>query len=222
VVWLRPKDKDYTLYYAHLDLQIAKEGQLVHTGDTVGLVGNTGNARTTPAHLHFGIYTSEGAVDPMPYVNTVVKPAAQITSAISNLNSTMRTNSSTAVYTSTESSARSVHALKAGTVMKVNSANSNWYKIELPDGQTGFVQGKALAGISRPLRKVKVAASQQDLYDHPDSLSAAVKLRLKNGTTVDVLGIYKDYQLVKNASDDTGWIKSMQSPYGPAHPDADK
>ncbi|HEX2533516.1 MAG TPA: M23 family metallopeptidase, partial [Chitinophagaceae bacterium] len=61
VVWLRPKGKNYTLYYAHLDRQLVTDGQRVQAGDTVGLVGNTGNARTTPPHLHFGIYASGGA-----------------------------------------------------------------------------------------------------------------------------------------------------------------
>jgi len=207
VVWLRPKDKDYTLYYAHLDLQLAKEGQLVHTGDTLGLVGNTGNARSTPAHLHFGIYTPEGAVDPMPFVNTVVTTAARISSSLSNLNATMRISGKTELYNATERNAPGILSLQAGTVVKVNAANSSWYKIELPDGRTGFIQSKALTGISKPLRKLKVGPLQQDLYDHPDSLSAAVKLRLRTGSTVDVLGVYENYQLVRNDSNETGWVR---------------
>ena len=34
----------------------------------MGFVGNSGNAVTTPPHLHFGIYGRDGAVDPMPFV----------------------------------------------------------------------------------------------------------------------------------------------------------
>ena len=35
----------------------------------MGYVGNTGNARTTPPHLHFGIYSrGEGPLDPLPFV----------------------------------------------------------------------------------------------------------------------------------------------------------
>ncbi|RYZ44926.1 MAG: M23 family metallopeptidase, partial [Chitinophagaceae bacterium] len=58
VVFMRPEGKPFTLYYAHLDEQLVTNGQRVKSGDTVGLVGNTGNARTTPPHLHFGIYAS--------------------------------------------------------------------------------------------------------------------------------------------------------------------
>ena len=36
-------------------------------GDTIGWVGNTGNARTTTPHLHFGIYR-RGARDPWEYL----------------------------------------------------------------------------------------------------------------------------------------------------------
>src|SRR5690606_29891858 len=55
-VWLRDQKRNPSLYYANLD-SIANEGRRsVKTGDTLGFVGNTGNARTTPPHLHFGIY----------------------------------------------------------------------------------------------------------------------------------------------------------------------
>jgi peptidoglycan LD-endopeptidase LytH len=77
-VWLRPEGKDYTLYYAHLDKQLVKEGQFVKKGETVGLVGNTGNAKYTPSHLHFGVYTVSGAVDPLPFVNKTIRSASDV------------------------------------------------------------------------------------------------------------------------------------------------
>ena len=45
-------------YYAHLDGFAAglRPGDRVAAGTRLGLVGNTGNARTTPPHLHFGVY----------------------------------------------------------------------------------------------------------------------------------------------------------------------
>lgn len=44
-------------YYAHLDAwePTLRNGQHVKAGDVLGTVGNTGNAATTPSHLHFGI-----------------------------------------------------------------------------------------------------------------------------------------------------------------------
>lgn len=77
-VWLRPEGKNYTLYYAHLDKQLVQQGQRVKKGDVVGLVGNTGNAQFTPSHLHFGVYTFNGAINPLPFVNRTVKSAPAV------------------------------------------------------------------------------------------------------------------------------------------------
>ncbi|MBN46195.1 MULTISPECIES: peptidoglycan DD-metalloendopeptidase family protein [unclassified Methylophaga] len=54
-------------YYAHLDSFAVESGDKVKKGDILGYVGNTGNAITTPPHLHFGIY-SGGPVDPAPFL----------------------------------------------------------------------------------------------------------------------------------------------------------
>lgn len=79
-LWLQSTDHPVTVYYAHLDLQKARVGQFVRKGQVIGTVGNTGNARYTPPHLHFGIYKYSGPVNPLPYVKNsrkVVLPAAK-------------------------------------------------------------------------------------------------------------------------------------------------
>lgn len=68
VLWLQSTNHPVTAYYAHLDQQKVKVGQYVRKGQVIGTVGNTGNAKYTPAHLHFGIYKFTGAVNPLPYV----------------------------------------------------------------------------------------------------------------------------------------------------------
>jgi murein DD-endopeptidase MepM/ murein hydrolase activator NlpD len=68
VVWLRSVDYSWSAYYAHLDQQKVKRGQFVRKGELIGTVGNTGNAKFTPSHLHFGIYSYNGAMNPFPYV----------------------------------------------------------------------------------------------------------------------------------------------------------
>jgi murein DD-endopeptidase MepM/ murein hydrolase activator NlpD len=54
-------------YYAHLDEidPYARIGAYVSTTSVIGYVGTTGNAETTPPHLHFGMY-SRGAQNPYP------------------------------------------------------------------------------------------------------------------------------------------------------------
>ena len=73
-VWLRDGLLGQSLYYAHLDSITVYRGMRVKRGDTLGLVGNTGNAKTTKPHLHFGIYTSTGAIDPLPFVKLRTPP----------------------------------------------------------------------------------------------------------------------------------------------------
>ena len=71
VVWVWNSARGHSHYYAHLSRQAVTTGQHVNAGDVVGYVGNTGNARTTPPHLHFGIYSrGEGPINPLPFVAT--------------------------------------------------------------------------------------------------------------------------------------------------------
>ena len=204
VVWLRPSGKDYTLYYAHLDEQIAVEGQEVKLGDTVGLMGNTGNARTTPTHLHFGIYAFGGAINPLPFIDPITKTPAKINAAVSNLNKTLRTSSKAALYDSPQKNSI-VATLTPGTIINVNSATGNFYKAELPDGTAGFISSNELTQTAKPLQRLKVKAVQQKVFDQPDSL-AAVKLNLKTGEIVSVLGNFNNYQLISNENSQIGWI----------------
>jgi peptidoglycan LD-endopeptidase LytH len=54
-------------YYAHLErFAYLAAGERIHPGSVLGYVGNTGNARTTPPHLHYGLYGITGAINPFP------------------------------------------------------------------------------------------------------------------------------------------------------------
>jgi hypothetical protein len=59
-------------YYAHLSELNDKQfpsGTEVRRGDVIGYCGNTGNAITTPPHVHFGWYEADGsAKNPMRYL----------------------------------------------------------------------------------------------------------------------------------------------------------
>ena len=70
VVWVWDPARRQSQYYAHLSRQAVGPGERLRAGDVVGFVGNTGNARSTPPHLHFGIYAfREGPIDPLPFVD---------------------------------------------------------------------------------------------------------------------------------------------------------
>jgi len=70
-------------YYAHFDRYAVdiQVGAPVTVETVLGYVGNTGNARTTPPHLHLGIFALEGALDPLPLLRD--RPGAGRRSVVS-------------------------------------------------------------------------------------------------------------------------------------------
>lgn len=85
VVWVLGEGRTL-YYYAHLDAYAPglHRGAHVKRGEPLGFVGNTGNARTTPPHLHFGMYRvgwrGTRAVDPVPRLKALGRtlPASAI------------------------------------------------------------------------------------------------------------------------------------------------
>jgi murein DD-endopeptidase MepM/ murein hydrolase activator NlpD len=76
-LWLRDTAGN-EFYYAHLSAYtaLAVNGRHVHAGDVLGFVGNTGDAATTPFHLHFEVHPVsllflgyDGAVNPTKYLD---------------------------------------------------------------------------------------------------------------------------------------------------------
>ena len=72
-LWLTTENGT-SFYYAHLDRWAAGmyEGMEVQAGDLLGYVGNTGNARYTPSHLHFGVNRNDEMVNPYPILTSAV------------------------------------------------------------------------------------------------------------------------------------------------------
>ena len=75
-LWLRDAAGN-EFYYAHLAgfSPLAREGAVVRVGDVLGFVGDTGDAKGTPPHLHFEVHPPElsdqgydGVVNPYPYL----------------------------------------------------------------------------------------------------------------------------------------------------------
>jgi murein DD-endopeptidase MepM/ murein hydrolase activator NlpD len=63
--------------YGHMSRIAVAEGQAVLKGDVIGYVGSTG--RSTGSHLHYEVRIAGEAVNPIPYMQTVV-PAAVLAS----------------------------------------------------------------------------------------------------------------------------------------------
>lgn len=59
-------DEEYRTQYHHLDRVLVKEGDVINTGDQLGIVGNTG-ASTAP-HLHYEVRKNGTPVNPFDYL----------------------------------------------------------------------------------------------------------------------------------------------------------
>lgn len=62
-------DDGRAYYFAHLAAITANAGDVIQRGLQLGTVGNTGNAASTPPHLHFSVNRAVGPEDPVvnPY-----------------------------------------------------------------------------------------------------------------------------------------------------------
>lgn len=141
-IYLRDADNNNAIYYAHLDKQLVKQGQTVEVGDTIGLVGNTGNASGTHPHLHFGIYLpgGTGAVDPLPFVkkhrNRFLRNAAVIKPDMLNQGTTFNN----ANFRSKPKGKNSlIKKLVNGTPVELLGASGRWYHVRTLDGEVGFI-----------------------------------------------------------------------------------
>jgi murein DD-endopeptidase MepM/ murein hydrolase activator NlpD len=203
VVFLTPDNKDYTLYYAHLQKQIAQPGQRVVVGDTIGLMGNTGNAITTVPHLHFGIYTYGGAVDPLLFVNRITKTPERISAPLNNIGKWVRNNKSLKLLSALLAAPDNVMTIEPNTLLKVEAATADLYKVSMPGGERGFVTSNNVEVATVPFKKANLK-NAKPLLDQPDS-AAATKTLLASGQSVNILAAYKNFYFI-NDNKQEGWV----------------
>lgn len=141
-VWLRDKPFGRSVYYAHLDSILVNTGQRVSVGDTLGLVGNSGNARTTTPHLHFGIYKGySGAIDPLPFIRIRETPSEEA-GFDSSLGSINRNKAEVRIGPSTKHS--QISDLHAKDSVRILGRAGNWYHIQAQDSLKGFIHRSLL------------------------------------------------------------------------------
>jgi len=194
VVFLRPGGKNLNLYYAHLDKQLVEGGQSVKKGDTLGLVGNTGNARTTPPHLHFGIYADGGAIDPLDFVNPVARTPAEIPQGGPSLKAP--------VYITQKLQVGSRQYAEATPAWPLARQAASM-RVLLPDGQVAEMQLQQLKSGEIPIRRHTIKDTVA-LGEGPRP-SAPVKALLLPGESVSVLGYFSDFGFVE-ITGIRGWV----------------
>ncbi|MQA29439.1 MAG: peptidoglycan DD-metalloendopeptidase family protein [Luteitalea sp.] len=161
VVWVRAS-RGQSHYYAHLDEQLVDAGAHVRAGDPIGTVGNTGNARGTAPHLHFGIYRrGSGAIDPFPFVFTGTARPAPVTADTEALGSWRRVSTGIVrLRAAPAPTAPIVRDLPQHTVVRIEGAVQDWYRVQLPDGMVGFVSGRLTESTGQPVRTARARAVQ--------------------------------------------------------------
>ncbi|MCU0627567.1 MAG: M23 family metallopeptidase [Gemmatimonadaceae bacterium] len=148
VVWLADAARAQVLYYAHLDSVATTAGARVRIGDTLGFVGNTGNAITTRPHLHFGVYRrGSGAVDPWPFVRPAVGEATMVRVDTVPLGARGTVRVATALRTGPSGEERALRRVPARDTVRVVGASGRWYRVQLADGTAGYVAGEITAPI---------------------------------------------------------------------------
>lgn len=206
VVWMRDGARGHSYYFAHLDEQLVQSGTSVKQGDTLGLVGNTGNARTTPPHLHFGIY-QRGSKDPIHYIRTleamVASPldtsfqvqAFKVDAPKINLRSGPGTNHP------------ALGQLDQNTWVKIISQSGDWYRIALPDKKQAFAHKKLLSPVvsGTPVQLSGPAVLLSET--RPDAVPVAY---LNDSSTVEVLAEFENYQYVRAGQELHGWLEAFE------------
>jgi murein DD-endopeptidase MepM/ murein hydrolase activator NlpD len=189
VVWFRPESFNINVYYAHLDSQLVEPGQRLKAGDTVGLVGNTGNARTTPPHLHFGIYASGGAIDPYHFINTRVADPDKPETVDFPL----------AIH---RASAEIKNSFKKDEPVEIWGVSKNQYRVEDINGLQYLLNRNQLRE-AKPQRQVAVQTDTK-IYYHPD-ISSPVVTVVKENASLAVIASSQEFLFVKDGEIE-GWI----------------
>jgi len=136
-VWQRAGLLGNSLYYAHLDSIKVQSGASVKTGDTLGFVGNTGNARTTTPHLHFGIYKS-GAVNPLPFVYQT-KPITENFYTRTYKATQLKVKGKANLRQAPATTAATIGALSANDTISLLGQHNDWLHIQTLAGQQAFL-----------------------------------------------------------------------------------
>ncbi|HEX2094802.1 MAG TPA: peptidoglycan DD-metalloendopeptidase family protein, partial [Longimicrobiaceae bacterium] len=206
VVWLWTGDRRLSLYYAHLDSQMVEPGARVRVGDTLGTVGNTGNARGTPPHLHFGVYRpGRGPADPYPFVHAPRADPPAVAVDADALGTWRRTSPGARLRTAPAERESVPGELAAGVPVRPLGGSGAWYRVRTPDGREGYLPARATEPVSRSIRSLRPEGGALVLR-HPRADAMAVD-SVPAAAPVPVLGRYEGFLLVRTPAGRSGWIR---------------
>jgi hypothetical protein len=215
-IWLYDSKRLLHLYFAHLQTQDVIEGTYVQAWQKIGTIGNTGNARRTPPHLHFGIYAQgEGPIDPYNYIHKINSVPEDIRADLEMLGRWVRSkDQKISLKASSVSGSQRLTQLDRYSAMKVLAAASNMYRVHLPDGISGYVlaQGVELAG---EILESKQANQTHAVMDSPME-HAVIKEQLGVGEEFSILGQFEEFWMVRTHRGTVGWLSVTAAESAPS------
>ena len=202
VVWLRTANRSY--YYAHLEKAAFNGIREVSTGEVIGYVGNSGNAVTTPTHLHFGVYRrGYGPMDPLPRLAARVFDAAPPEVEFSPRH--VRTHAGRLnLRAEPDTSSEVLEQLEAGSIVKTSAIRGDWLRVTTPADLSGWIH-KDYQEDALPVRRWHAVAPTL-LLDSLTSDARPVAL-VDADDELGVIGNYATHVLVRDADGEKeGWI----------------
>ena len=138
-VWLYDSKRSMYLYFAHLETREVERGDKVSAGQLIGTVGNTGNAKSTPPHLHFGIYRN-GPIDPFHFIAGTDTIPDKIRGDTLLLGKMVRAIRPSVLRTSPSAVTRFTDTLQTDSMVTVTALTGNLCRVQLPDGSFGYME----------------------------------------------------------------------------------
>lgn len=206
-VWLSDPLRGVNLYYAHLDSQYVQGGERVRVGDTLGTVGNTGNARHTPSHLHFGIYyRGRGAVDPLPFIYQHSEKLPPISADTSLLGEVVRTQARTTNLAAAPGSrqAGTLARLTPYVALEVMGAAAGYLHVRTPAGQAGYVSSRDVRRTDEPIDRITLAQATE--VRQAPHVAAAPTALVAAGERLSIYARADGYAFVGLADGGRAWL----------------
>ncbi len=207
VIWMRDNQRRQAYYFAHLDSQIVRSGEYVETGDTIGLVGNTGNARTTPPHLHFGIY-QRGSKDPYQFIHIPGVISSEVPDSAFVRTRYRVSVPSLNVRQGPSTNFQVITKLERHEVLVPLAQSGDWSRILLPDMTEGFVSSKLIEAIDQAPLRTLVADS---VVIYQSYGSQAIPSATIQNARVSLLGSFEEEYLISLDNGKTGWIRNPEA-----------
>jgi len=200
-VWMNDLKRGHSYYFAHLDSQLVRPGVKVKQGDAIGLVGNTGNAKNTPSHLHFGVYQQQSK-DPIAYIRTMEKLVNElmpdtlfqsIVFRVSQKNATLRFGPG--------KKAAARMTLTKDTWLKVIAQSNEWYHVVTAAQYEGYIEKTNVV----PTESGNRFIIKHEMLLLSEAKVDAVPVGTIVGAAVGLAG-YRNFKFVRREDGLVGWI----------------